>query len=178
LSRIGRKLIQVPAGIEVNIDDQHISVKGPRGELLLDIRSPIKVIREDNIIRLERSSDSKYEKSLHGLYRSLINNMVIGVSDGFSKTLEIVGTGYRANKSGKKLEILVGYSHPVIFEENAGITFEVPNQTTIIVKGIDKQLVGEIAAEIRSVRKPEPYKGKGIRYQGEYVRKKVGKTGA
>lgn len=178
MSRIGRKLIQVPAGIEVNIDDQHISVKGPRGELLLDIRSPIKVIREDNIIRLERSSDSKYEKSLHGLYRSLINNMVIGVSDGFSKTLEIVGTGYRANKSGKKLEILVGYSHPVIFEENAGITFEVPNQTTIIVKGIDKQLVGEIAAEIRSVRKPEPYKGKGIRYQGEYVRKKVGKTGA
>ena len=178
MSRIGRKLIQVPAGIEVNIDYQHISVKGPRGELLLDIRSPIKVIREDNIIRLERSSDSKYEKSLHGLYRSLINNMVIGVSDGFSKTLEIVGTGYRANKSGKKLEILVGYSHPVIFEENAGITFEVPNQTTIIVKGIDKQLVGEIAAEIRSVRKPEPYKGKGIRYQGEYVRKKVGKTGA
>jgi large subunit ribosomal protein L6 len=104
--------------------------------------------------------------------------MAVGVSDGFSKTLEIVGTGYRATKTGKKLEILVGYSHPVIFEENAGITFEVPNQTTIMVKGIDKQLVGEIAAEIRSTRKPEPYKGKGIRYQGEYVRKKVGKTGA
>jgi large subunit ribosomal protein L6 len=178
LSRIGKKLIPVPAGVEVNIDGQHISVKGPKGELSLDVQSPIKVIREDNIIRLERSSDSKYEKSLHGLYRSLINNMAVGVSDGFSKTLEIVGTGYRATKSGKKLEILVGYSHPVIFEENAGITFEVPNQITIMVKGIDKQLVGEIAAEIRSVRKPEPYKGKGIRYQGEYVRKKVGKTGA
>jgi len=178
LSRIGRKLIPVPAGVEVDIDGRHISVKGPKGELSLDVMSSIKVIKEDSIIRLERSSDSKYEKALHGLYRSLVNNMVVGVSEGFSKTLEIVGTGYRATKSGKKLEILVGYSHPVIFEENAGITFEVPNQTTIIVKGIDKQLVGEIAAEIRSVRKPEPYKGKGIKYQGEYVRKKVGKTGA
>ncbi|MCL5985327.1 MAG: 50S ribosomal protein L6 [Actinobacteria bacterium] len=178
MSRIGRKLISVPTGVEVGIDGQHITVKGPKGELSLDVLSPIKAIREDNVIRLERSSDSKYEKSLHGLYRSLVNNMVIGVSDGFSKILEIVGTGYRATKNGKKLEILVGYFHPVIFEETAGIMFEVPNQTTIVVKGIDKQLVGEIAAEIRSVRKPEPYKGKGIRYQGEYVRKKVGKTGA
>ena len=178
MSRIGRKLIPVPSGVEINIDDQHIIIKGPKGELSLDVLSPIKVIKEDNVVRLERSSDSKYDKSLHGLYRSLVNNMVTGVSEGFSKTLEIVGTGYRATRSGNKLEILVGYSHPVIFEETAGITFEVPNQTTIVVKGIDKQLVGEIAAEIRSVRKPEPYKGKGIRYQGEYVRKKVGKTGA
>lgn len=178
MSRIGRKLIPVPAGVDISIDDQHVLIKGSRGELSLDIKSPIKIIKEDNVIRLERSSDSKYEKSLHGLYRSLVNNMVIGVSDGFSKTLEIIGTGYRAIKNGKKLEIQVGYSHPVIFEESPSITFELPNQTTIIVKGIDKQLVGEIAAEIRSVRKPEPYKGKGIRYQGEYVRKKVGKTGA
>jgi len=178
LSRIGRKLIPVPTGVEINIDNQHIVVNGPKGELSLDVLSPIKVIREDNVIRLERNSDSKYDKSLHGLYRSLVNNMVTGVSEGFSKTLEIIGTGYRAIRNGNKLEILVGYSHPVIFEETSGITFEVPNQTTIVVRGIDKQLVGEIAAEIRSVRKPEPYKGKGIRYQGEYVRKKVGKTGA
>ena len=178
MSRIGRKLIPVPTGVDINIDNQHIVVNGPKGELSLDILSPIKVIREDNVIRLERNSDSKYDKSLHGLYRSLVNNMVTGVSEGFSKTLEIIGTGYRAIRNGNKLEILVGYSHPVIFEETSGITFEVPNQTTIVVRGIDKQLVGEIAAEIRSVRKPEPYKGKGIRYQGEYVRKKVGKTGA
>jgi len=178
LSRIGRKLIPVPTGVDININNQHIVVNGPKGELSLDILSPIKVIREDNVIRLERNSDSKYDKSLHGLYRSLVNNMVTGVSEGFSKTLEIIGTGYRAIRNGNKLEILVGYSHPVIFEETSGITFEVPNQTTIVVRGIDKQLVGEIAAEIRSVRKPEPYKGKGIRYQGEYVRKKVGKTGA
>ncbi len=178
MSRIGRKLIPVPTGVEINIDNQHIVVNGPKGELSLDVLSPIKVIREDNVIRLERNSDSKYDKSLHGLYRSLVNNMVTGVSEGFSKTLEIIGTGYRAIRNGNKLEILVGYSHPVIFEETSGITFEVPNQTTIVVRGIDKQLVGEIAAEIRSVRKPEPYKGKGIRYQGEYVRKKVGKTGA
>jgi large subunit ribosomal protein L6 len=133
---------------------------------------------ENDRVVVQRESDSLKHRSLHGLYRSLINNMVVGVSDGFSKTLEIRGVGYRATKSGNRLELSVGYSHPVVFEEPEGISFEVPNPTTVIVKGIDRQQVGNVAAKIRVVRKPEPYKGKGIRYLGEYVRHKVGKTGA
>ncbi|GFP38780.1 large subunit ribosomal protein L6 [Candidatus Hakubella thermalkaliphila] len=144
----------------------------------MELSPGITVKVENDQVAVQRESDSLKHRSLHGLYRSLINNMVVGVSDGFSKTLEIRGVGYRATKSGNRLELSVGYSHPVVFEEPEGISFEVPNPTTVIVKGMDRQQVGNMAAKIRVVRKPEPYKGKGIRYLGEYVRHKAGKTGA
>jgi large subunit ribosomal protein L6 len=144
----------------------------------MELSRGITVKVENDRVVVQRESDSLKHRSLHGLYRSLINNMVVGVSDGFSKTLEIRGVGYRATKSGNRLELSVGYSHPVVFEEPEGISFEVPSPTTVIVKGMDRQQVGNVAAKIRVVRKPEPYKGKGIRYLGEYVRHKVGKTGA
>lgn len=178
MSRIGKRPIPIPPGVEVSVEEGKISVRGPRGVLEMELSRGITVKVENDRVVVQRESDSLKHRSLHGLYRSLINNMVVGVSDGFSKTLEIRGVGYRATKSGNRLELSVGYSHPVVFEEPEGISFEVPSPTTVIVRGMDRQQVGNMAAKIRAVRKPEPYKGKGIRYLGEYVRHKVGKTGA
>lgn len=178
MSRVGKRPIPIPPGVEVSGGEGKISARGPRGVLEMELSRGITIKVENDRVVVQRESDSLKHRSLHGLYRSLINNMVVGVSDGFSKTLEIRGVGYRATKSGNRLELSVGYSHPVVFEESEGISFEVPSPTTVIVKGMDRQQVGNIAAKIRAVRKPEPYKGKGIRYLGEYVRHKVGKTGA
>ncbi|GFP32405.1 large subunit ribosomal protein L6 [Candidatus Hakubella thermalkaliphila] len=178
MSRVGRRPIPILPGVEVSVEEGKILVRGPRGVLEMELSPGITVKVENDQVAVQRESDSLKHRSLHGLYRSLINNMVVGVSDGFSKTLEIRGVGYRATKSGNRLELSVGYSHPVVFEEPEGISFEVPNPTTVIVKGMDRQQVGNMAARIRVVRKPEPYKGKGIRYLGEYVRHKAGKTGA
>ncbi len=178
MSRVGKRPIPIPPGVEVSVGEGKISARGPRGVLEMELSRGITIKVENDRVVVQRESDSLKHRSLHGLYRSLINNMVVGVSDGFSKTLEIRGVGYRATKSGNRLELSVGYSHPVVFEESEGISFEVPSPTTVIVKGMDRQQVGNIAAKIRAVRKPEPYKGKGIRYLGEYVRHKVGKTGA
>lgn len=176
MSRIGKMPINVPTGVEVTIEPTEVKVKGPKGQLSEKIPHGIKVIKEDNQILVQRQSDSKLHRSLHGLMRTLISNMVIGVSEGFSKTLEIVGVGYRAAKKGNDIELAIGYSHPVIVKQVEGIEFEVPAPTKIIVKGANKQVVGEIAANIRRIRPPEPYKGKGIKYEGEYIRRKVGKT--
>jgi large subunit ribosomal protein L6 len=176
MSRIGRTPIPVPSGVEVSIDKSHVVVKGPKGELSRDIVPDISVRKEEGQLVVERPTDAGRHRALHGLTRTLIANMVTGVNEGFSKTLEIVGVGYRAQLKGSDLEIAVGYSHPVTIKPPDGITFEVPMPTRIHVRGIDKQQVGEIAAEIRDVRKPEPYKGKGIRYADEYVRRKAGKA--
>ena len=178
MSRIGKLPITVPAGVTVNVsDDNLITVKGPKGTLSQQINSAIKVKQEGNILTLERPSDSKPHKAMHGLYRALVNNMVIGVTEGFSKTLEMVGTGYRAAAEGKTLTINIGFSHPVVLEAPENITYETPNQTTIVVKGISKQQVGSLAADIRAIRKPEPYLGKGIKYKDEVIRRKEGKAG-
>ncbi len=178
MSRIGKQPITVPAGVTVTIgEDNNVVVKGPKGTLSQQVHRDFKVVLEDGVINVERPSDSKPHKSLHGLYRSLIHNMVVGVTDGYEKTLEIVGTGYRASVEGNKLTVNAGYSHPVFFEAPEGITFETPNQTTSVVKGIDKQVVGNLAADIRIVRPPEPYLGKGIKYKGEKIRRKAGKAG-
>ena len=179
MSRIGRLPITVPAGVEVKVDENNtVTVKGPKGTLIQEVNPAITLKQEGNILTLERPSDAKPHKAMHGLYRSLVHNMVVGVTDGFSKTLELVGTGYRAQaEGGKKLTINIGFSHPVVLEAPEGITFETPNQTTIVVKGIDKQQVGNLAADIRAIRKPEPYLGKGIKYAGEHIRRKEGKTG-
>ena len=178
MSRIGIKPVAVPAGVEVKVDDNNVvSVKGPKGELQAEISKLLKIKVEANEIVVERDSDAKEKRSQHGLARTLIDNMVTGVTDGFEKKLEIQGVGYKAEKQGKKLVISVGYSHPVIMEDPEGITTEVPNPNEIVVKGIDKALVGNYAAIIRDWRPPEPYKGKGIRYQGERVRRKEGKAG-
>ncbi|MCG9478989.1 MAG: 50S ribosomal protein L6 [Actinomycetia bacterium] len=176
MSRIGKRPIPVPEGVEVDIKKNKVTVKGKLGELSIEVDSGIKVVVEDNQIKVKPESMTKQNMAKYGLYRSLINNIVVGVSQGFSKTLKIVGVGYRAAVKGNNLEIMVGYSNPVVIEQISGITFEVPDNTTIIVRGIDKQLVGKITADIRDIRKPEPYKGKGIRYENEYVRKKVGKA--
>ena len=178
MSRIGKLPITVPAGVTVNVsDDNLITVKGPKGTLSQQINSAIKVKQEGNILTLERPSDSKPHKAMHGLYRALVNNMVIGVTEGFSKTLEMVGTGYRAAAEGKTLTINIGFSHPVVLEAPENITYETPNQTTIVVKGISKQQVGSLAADIRAIRKPEPYLGKGIKYKDEVIRRKEGTAG-
>lgn len=177
MSRIGRKPIEVPGGVTVTLDNHVITVKGPKGTLTRELHKDMKVSVEGNIISVERPSENKLHRSLHGTTRSVINNMVSGVTDGFSKTLELVGVGYRANKSGDKLVLNVGYSHPVEITPEAGIEFEVPAQTKIIVKGIDKERVGAYAANIRAVREPEPYKGKGIKYEGERIIRKEGKAG-
>lgn len=178
MSRIGNLPITIPAGLDIKVSDENVvSVKGPKGELSTKINSDMQIEIEDGVLKVKRPSDRKDHRALHGLSRALINNMVVGVTSGFSKTLEIQGVGYRAALKGKNLVLNLGYSNPVDFEQPAGITFEVPNQTTIVVSGADKQAVGETAANIRKIRPPEPYKGKGIRYQGEYVRRKVGKTG-
>jgi large subunit ribosomal protein L6 len=175
LSRIGRTPIPVPDGVEVTIRGQHVAVKGPKGELSHTVVEPIAVTREDGELVVTRPTDRGPHRSLHGLSRTLVANMVQGVTQGFEKRLEVVGVGYRAQLRGQTLELAVGYSHPVTIEPPPGIAFEVPAPTQIVVRGIDKQAVGQVAAEIRSVRPPEPYKGKGIRYQGEPVRRKVGK---
>ena len=177
MSRIGNKPITVPEGIEVNLDGQKITVKGPKGTLEREIHEKMSVKLENGVITVTRPNDEKENRSLHGLTRTLINNMIIGVSQGFSKQLEINGVGYRAVKQGKTLVLTLGYSHPVKMEEPEGITYEVPNANTIIVKGIDKQLVGECAAVVRSKRPPEVYRGKGIKYDYEHIRRKEGKTG-
>ena len=176
MSRIGKHPIPVPAGVEVSIEGNHIHVKGPKGELDYDFNTMMNVVFEDGQIVVTRPDDSRQAKSFHGLTRTLIANMVEGVSNGFQKKLELVGVGYRAALKGSNLEMQLGYSHPVIVEPPAGITFEVPDQTHIVVHGADKQQVGETAAVIRKWRKPEPYKGKGIRYEGEHVRRKLGKA--
>lgn len=177
MSRIGRKPIQVPNGVNVNLDNNTITVKGPKGTLSRELHKDMKVTVESNVINVERPSDQKLHRSLHGTTRSVVANMVSGVTDGFSKSLELVGVGYRASKSGEKLVLNVGYSHPVEFVPEKGIEFEVPAQNKIIIKGIDKEAVGSIAAKVRDVRPPEPYKGKGIKYEGERIIRKEGKAG-
>jgi len=178
MSRIGRSPITVPAGVNVKIDaDNVITVKGPLGTLTQKVPSKMTIVQDGDIITVTRPTDEKEDRSLHGLTRTLVNNMVVGVKDGYSKTLEINGVGYRAAKAGTTLNLSLGYSHPVFFEEGDGITFELPNSNTIIVKGYDKQRVGEIAAQIRKMRPPEPYLGKGVKYSTEKIRRKAGKTG-
>ena len=178
MSRIGKSPITIPAGVTVTVSDANlVTVKGPLGELSEQIDKDITVVIEGDIMNVTRPSDSKRNRSLHGLSRTLINNMVVGVTQGYEKKLKIVGVGYRAAKNGNKLDLTLGFSHPVQMEDPDGITVEVPSNTDIIVKGINKQQVGNYAAKIRDWRKPEPYKGKGIRYVDEYVRRKEGKTG-
>ncbi|NBJ70534.1 MULTISPECIES: 50S ribosomal protein L6 [Clostridia] len=176
MSRIGLKPIEIPQGVEVKFDGTVITVKGPKGELTRNLHHDIKINMEGNVITLERPSDHKDHRALHGTTRSLINNMVEGVNKGFEKSLEIIGVGYRAQKQGNKVVINAGYSHPVEIDPIDGIEIDVPKNTQLIIKGIDKELVGAVASKIRAIRPPEPYKGKGIRYEGEYVRRKEGKT--
>ena len=176
MSRIGKEPISVPTGVNISIQGRNVGVTGPKGSLDLDLPGEIDVRQEDGTVLVERPNDDRKNKALHGLTRSLINNMVIGVSEGFKKELEIVGVGYRAAKSGDGLELQLGFSHPVKVKAPEGITFDVPEPTQIIVSGINKEVVGQVAADIRSYRKPEPYKGKGIRYVGEHVARKAGKA--
>lgn len=178
MSRIGRLPVEIPAGVDVKLNGSEVTVKGPKGTLTQVFHPDMLIEKEGNEILVKRPSDIKKHKQLHGLTRSLLKNMVVGVTDGYSKTLEINGVGYRAQKQGKKLILTLGYSHPVEMEEPAGITIEVPAQNQIVVKGIDKQIVGETAAKIREKRPPEPYKGKGVKYADEVILRKEGKTGA
>lgn len=176
MSRIGKQPVPVPSGVDVTIDGQTVTVKGPKGELSGTYSELLTITMEDGAIVVTRPDDGREARSLHGLTRTLIANMVIGVSEGYSKNLEIVGVGYRAALSGSNLELALGFSHPVVITPEPGITFEVPAPNRITVRGIDKQRVGQIASEIRAWRKPEPYKGKGVRYEGEHVRRKLGKA--
>lgn len=176
MSRIGKQPVEVPSAVDVKVDGQRVTVKGPKGELVLDVHPDMSVEVDDGAVVVTRPSELQRHRALHGLTRSLLSNMVEGVTDGFKKTLEIVGVGYRADKRGKGITMNLGYSHSIDYEAPEGITLETPDQTTIVVEGADKQAVGQVAAEIRSFRPPEPYKGKGIRYQGEQVRRKAGKT--
>jgi large subunit ribosomal protein L6 len=177
MSRIGRLPVPIPSGVDVAIDGQAVTVRGPKGSLALTIAEPIAVVQEDSVIRVTRPSDEGKVRALHGLSRTLIANMVTGVTQGYSKTLEIVGVGYRVQAKGRDLEFSLGFSHPVLVTPPEGITFRVEAPTRFVVEGIDKQLVGETAARIRKLRKPDPYKAKGVRYQGEVIRRKVGKAG-
>ncbi|MGI8870068.1 MAG: 50S ribosomal protein L6 [Mycobacteriales bacterium] len=178
MSRIGRLPVPVPAGVDVTIDGQRVTVKGPKGELSHRVANPISVSRaDDGSVLVARPDDERESRALHGLSRSLLANMVTGVTDGFSKSLEIIGTGYRVQARGTDLEFALGYSHSIPVPAPDGITFQVESPTRLTVSGIDKQKVGEVAANIRKLRKPEPYKGKGVRYAGEVVRRKAGKTG-
>ena len=178
MSRIGKLPITVPAGVTVTVDENNlVTVKGPKGTLTQQVNPDITLKQEGNVLTLERPTDNKNHRAMHGLYRALVHNMVVGVTDGFTKTLEMVGTGYRASAEGNKLTINIGFSHPVVLEAPEGITYETPNQTTILVKGSNKQQVGNLAADIRAIRPPEPYLGKGIKYQNEHIRRKEGKTG-
>ncbi|HEX5938356.1 MAG TPA: 50S ribosomal protein L6 [Actinomycetota bacterium] len=177
MSRIGRRPVDIPDGVDVTVDDgNRVTVRGPRGELSQSMHPTMRIVAEEGQARVERPDDVGFSRSLHGLTRSLLANMVEGVTQGFEKRLQIVGVGYRAALKGKDIELQVGYSHPVIVTQPDGIEFEVPAPTQLVVRGNDKQLVGEVAANIRKIRKPEPYKGKGIRYENEYVRKKAGKA--
>jgi large subunit ribosomal protein L6 len=177
MSRIGRLPIDIPAGVDVKVDGSAVTVKGPKGELALTVASPIEVKVEDGQVLVTRPDDERESRALHGLTRSLIANQIIGVTEGYSKGLEIVGTGYRVAQKGSSVEFALGFSHPVTVEPPAGITLTVEGNNKITVAGIDKQAVGETAANIRKIKKPEPYKGKGIRYAGEVVRRKAGKSG-
>jgi large subunit ribosomal protein L6 len=177
MSRIGKQPIAIPSGVDVTISGTHVTVKGPKGQLEHDIVGAVTVERDGDAITVARADDTRENRSLHGLQRSLINNMVVGVSAGFEKELEIVGVGYRAQAQGPTaIELALGFSHPVRVQAPEGVTFEVPQPTRIIVRGFDKQLVGQVAADIRKIRKPEPYKGKGVRYAGERVVRKAGKS--
>jgi large subunit ribosomal protein L6 len=176
MSRIGKQPIEIPSGVEVDAANEVVTVKGPRGQLVQRVHPEMRILQQDGAVRVERPNDEGFYRGLHGLTRTLIANMVEGVTKGFEKRLAIVGVGYRAQLRGKDLELAVGYSHPVSVRCPDGIEFEVPTPTSIVIRGNDKQAVGEIAARIRKVRKPEPYKGKGIRYEDEYVRKKAGKA--
>lgn len=177
MSRIGKMPISIPSGVEVKIEGQEITVKGPKGSLSHTVPAPITVVMEDSNLIVARPDDERNSRSLHGLTRTLIANNIEGVTKGFSKGLEIVGTGYRVTAKGSALEFALGYSHPILVEPPTGISFQVEGNTKITVVGIDKQAVGEVAANIRKLRKPEPYKGKGVRYAGEVVRRKAGKSG-
>jgi large subunit ribosomal protein L6 len=177
MSRIGRLPITVPSGVDVTIDGRNVTVTGPKGTLSRALHPDITVSREDGTIVVTRPTEQKTHKQLHGLTRTLVNNMVVGVTDGYRKGLEITGVGYRATLNGKKLTLNLGYSHPIEIDPPDGISFEVENPTRLAVVGIDKELVGQIAAKVRATRKPEPYKGKGVRYAGEYIRRKAGKAG-
>ncbi len=178
MSRIGKAPIAVPGGVDIAIDGASVTVKGPKGTLSREVPGAITVRQEESQLIVERPNDERQNRSLHGLTRTLVSNMVVGVTDGFSKELEIIGVGYRAEAvTPTTLRLALGFSHPVIMEAPEGITFEVPTQTRVIVRGIDKEVVGQVAANIRAVRKPEPYKGKGVRYLGEKVLRKAGKTG-
>ena len=178
MSRIGRLAIPVPAGVEVTLDGQLVTVKGPKGTLSHTVAEPIKVVKsEDGTLAVTRPDDERASRSLHGLTRTLVNNMVLGVTEGYTKAMEIRGVGYRVAAKGSDLEFALGFSHPVPVQAPDGITFEVASPTKFVVKGIDKQKVGEVAANIRKLRKPDPYKGKGVRYEGEQIKLKVGKTG-
>lgn len=176
MSRIGKAPVVIPQGVNIALEGQKLQVKGPKGELELNIHPEMKVVHEDGELRVERPSDERAHRSLHGLTRSLIANMVEGVTDGYSRTLEIVGVGYRAEKKGQGVTLSLGFSHPIVYDAPKGINIDTPAPTTMVVQGIDKQLVGQVAAELRGFRPPEPYKGKGVRYQGEQVRRKAGKT--
>jgi large subunit ribosomal protein L6 len=177
MSRIGRQPIELPSGVDLEIGEGNlVTVKGPRGTLAQTMHPEMRVLKDDGVVRVERPSDEGFHRGLHGLTRTLVANMVEGVTKGFEKRLQIVGVGYRAVMKGNGLEIAAGFSHPVVVEQPPGIEFEVPTPTQIVVRGNDKQQVGEVAANIRKIRKPEPYKGKGIRYENEYVRKKAGKA--
>ena len=177
MSRIGKLAIPVPSGVEVSIDGNHVAVKGPKGTLERDLSPELRIVKDDGTLRVERPNDEKKARELHGLTRTLLNNMVIGVTEGFRKPLEITGVGYRAQLVGKKLQLNLGYSHPIEIDPPEGISFDVESPIKLAVVGIDKELVGHIAARIRATRKPEPYKGKGVRYAGEVIRRKAGKAG-
>lgn len=178
MSRIGKKPVVIPSGVDFSVDGTTVTVKGPKGTLTQDVPEEVRIDREGDDVVVTRPNDQPRVRAMHGLTRSLLANMVTGVTEGFVRELEIVGVGYRATPKGAGIEIQVGYSHPVEVTPPEGIEFEVPSNTRIVVRGIDKQQVGQVAADIRKIRKPEPYKGKGIRYAGEYVRRKAGKTGA
>ena len=177
MSRVGRLPIPIPDGVDIDITGTHVVVTGPKGTLSRDVAPELRLVTEDGQLRVERPGSDKRSRELHGLTRTLINNMVVGVTDGYRKPLEITGVGYRAALVGRKLQLNLGYSHPIEIDPPAGISFEVENPTKLAVVGIDKELVGEIAARVRATRKPEPYKGKGVRYAGEKIRRKAGKAG-
>jgi large subunit ribosomal protein L6 len=178
VSRVGKKPIPITSGVSVTLHDQEVTVKGPKGELSASVHPAITVQMKDNTVELSRPSDQKEHRALHGLWRALLQNMVHGVREGYQRKLELVGVGYRAEMKGSKLQLLLGYSHPILFQPPKGIKIETPTQTAITISGIDKQLVGMVAAKIRSFRPPEPYKGKGVKYEGEFIRRKAGKAAA